>query len=115
MVDRDVELLSAVAEVFIECRLEQIDWLDRALRANDLVDAHHAAHQLRGSLMSVGARQAATIAHELERAARADRLAGREAQLSELRDRLERIADELVALVATAAVAARVEHCRVPA
>lgn len=102
LVEQDVELLGAVAEAYFECRYEQLDALREAVGANSQVQAHQAAHRLRGSLKSLCARRGAELAGELEQAALDDRLMGMEGQLQELAWCMDRIAEELLALTSTA-------------
>lgn len=96
----DLDILAAVAEVFVECRHDQLLALEWAVQAGNAPAIATAAHTLSGSLRNLCASPAAALAAGIEEAAREGRGRGHDARVAELGPRLRAIEAELLALVA---------------
>jgi PAS domain S-box-containing protein len=95
LVQGDDAVLREVLELFVEQTPALVDDISRSLDARDWSAAERGAHRLKGSLLTLGASDAAAIASRLEIAARETPSPeiGREWEL--LRVQLDRISQEL--------------------
>jgi HPt (histidine-containing phosphotransfer) domain-containing protein len=91
------DLLGDVVREFLKQARTLVDGIAAALDAANAHDAERAAHRLKGSSLSVGARRLAAVCDAVERAARAGNLAaareaagGLEAGFASTRTALER-------------------------
>jgi HPt (histidine-containing phosphotransfer) domain-containing protein len=87
----DRELLGELATLFLTECPRQLAGIRAALEGNDCRKLHFAAHTLKGSVATFGARAAEQSAHRLEALGRSDQMAGAEELLAEL----ERALDQL--------------------
>ena len=91
VVDGDVDLLEAVAEVSLAEYPEHIAALKEALARQDAPGVEAAAHRLKGVLGNLGGLTARDAAQRLETMAEEGRLAGGEIALAELEAEIERV------------------------
>ena len=88
-VDGDVELLKVVIETFFEESEEQMHQIEAGIRQGDAEALKRAAHTLKASLLSVGARRASASAFKLERMGLSTDLANSNAEYADLRQQME--------------------------
>jgi two-component system, sensor histidine kinase and response regulator len=84
----DESLLNEMVAMFLADSPKLVGRLEQALRDRDGRSVELAAHNLRGQLQYLGARDVAEAAEELEAAGRAGKFEGSEVSLDELRRRL---------------------------
>jgi PAS domain S-box-containing protein len=75
-VDGDAELLAEVVRIFREEARRTMTEIDRAIRDGEATSLDRAAHRLKGSLATFGARTAAALARQLETMGRSGDLHG---------------------------------------
>jgi len=92
VVDGDVELLRAVAEMSLEECPEQIESLSQALARQDAPGVEAAAHRLKGVLGNVGGLAARDVAQRLETMGEEGKLDGGADVLEELETEMKRVA-----------------------
>jgi CheY-like chemotaxis protein len=98
----DIELLREIAGLFLNEAPVLLDGIRRALSAQDAPALERAAHSLKGSVGTFGARAAQAAAGELEARGRAGNLAGAEAIFARLAREVARFERALAALTETA-------------
>lgn len=97
----DDDLLREVVTDYKEQRAAASARIRSALAAGDLVAVAEHTHQLKGSLLTLGAQQAASAASTLESAARKSDVAASAAALPPFEAALDALAPELDRLVGT--------------
>jgi HPt (histidine-containing phosphotransfer) domain-containing protein len=96
----DRELLGEMARLFRRQSAELLGEIRAAVAAGDAVRLGRAAHTLKGSLATFGARAAADAAQRLEAVARGGSCAGAEAACGELEQALARVVPAVADLAA---------------
>ena len=94
----DEELLREIAQVYLGEYPEAVEEIRQAVEAGDAERLHRAAHALKGSLGTLGAEAAQSLALELETMGRYGRLHGAEQAVRGLREALSAFHLELAAL-----------------
>jgi HPt (histidine-containing phosphotransfer) domain-containing protein len=97
-VNGDRELLREVAGLFLSDYPRTLAALRRAVRENDAVRTHAAAHALKGAIAIFGARAAVEAALALQQMGESGRLAGAGPALDLLESRLATLRTELATL-----------------
>ena len=100
-VEGDRELLTELVEIFQSELPARMAEIARSVAEQDAAGLQRAAHTLRGSIASFGARFAAQAALALEMAGRTADLTSTDTQLRELQHEVGRLADALRDMVAT--------------
>jgi two-component system sensor histidine kinase/response regulator len=95
-VEGDRELLAELAQIFREESPRMVEELHRCVTEGDAKGLQHAAHTLRGSVSSFGARAAADTALALETMGRSGSTSGADLQLATLERYLAQLADGLL-------------------
>jgi CheY-like chemotaxis protein len=98
-VEGDHELLAEVVQIFDEESPRMLAEIGRAVESGDAPALQRAAHALRGSVISLGARPAAQVALALETMARQGRLAGARPAYVELQQAVDRLSEALRSFV----------------
>jgi len=70
----DPELIKAVADVFYQDLIEQIDELRASIKDNNVAEAAAIAHKIKGASANVGGVALSTLALEIELAGKADKM-----------------------------------------
>ena len=99
----DIALLRCVVDAYQESRQAQLSAVQAAIAAAEPAALFHAAHQVRGCMLSLCAGPAADLAGDLEAAGRSGRTEGLDDQLEELARRMDAVEIELSALISAAA------------
>jgi two-component system sensor histidine kinase/response regulator len=99
-VEGDRQLLAELVSIFMAESPTRLAEIRRCLSAGDVKGLEHAAHTLRGSLGSLGARAAAKAALALEIKGRDGALDGAAAELAELEREMGRLETDLARLCA---------------
>ncbi|MGH9383699.1 MAG: response regulator, partial [Vicinamibacterales bacterium] len=102
-VEGDRTLLAELVAIFLAESPTRLAEIRRCLTEGDAKGLEHAAHTLRGSLGSLGAREAAQAALALEIKGRAVALAGADAELAELEHEMGRLEGDLSRLCSSQA------------
>jgi HPt (histidine-containing phosphotransfer) domain-containing protein len=95
-------LLGELAAIFLEEYPQRMAEIAESLGRDDAPGLHHAAHQLRGSLLCLGAAAAGEPARELEAGARAGDLAAATHAYADLETALHRLTPALSRLARAA-------------
>lgn len=91
----DDALLGEIIKDYREQRIEITAQIRTSLASGDTASAAEHAHQIKGSLLALGAQAAANAASELERAARSSDIEGARAAMSQFEAQLDTLAPEL--------------------
>ncbi len=102
-VGNDIALLGCVVDAYRESRQAQLDAVAAAVAAAEPAALFHAAHQVRGCMLSLCAPQAAALAGELEAAGRGGRTEGLDEQVQALARQMDAVETELSVLMSAAA------------
>ncbi|HEX9644753.1 MAG TPA: Hpt domain-containing protein [Acidimicrobiia bacterium] len=94
------ELFTEIVGMLLDELPDLVDQLHADAAAGDLVALSKTAHRLKGNFGVVAAEQAYAAARDLEYAGREEDVAGAELCLVELEAAIERVVDELRALIA---------------
>jgi CheY-like chemotaxis protein len=97
-VEGDRTLLAELISIFLAESPTRLAEIRRCLKSGDAKALEHAAHTLRGSVGSLGARAAARAALALEIKGRDGDLAGAEVELAELEREMGRLESDLARL-----------------
>jgi HPt (histidine-containing phosphotransfer) domain-containing protein len=98
--ETDTELLREIIEDFRQQRLELVAKMQASCDGGDLAAVAEAAHQLKGSLLILGAQIAANAANELEEHGRCGETEAAPAALQRLRQALNQLDPALDDLLA---------------
>ncbi len=96
--DGDIELLSEVAQDFLDTCEEAYAAVTRAAEAKNAAELQHAAHSLKGAVRNFGAEEAQAAAYRLEMMGRLNEFDGSEAALVSLRLTLDDLVPEMARL-----------------
>lgn len=102
-VGHDRVLLHSIVDAYRQTWAEQLDAVRSAVAADDPAALFHAAHQVRGCLLTLCAGPAVARAEALEASGRSGRARGLEAQVEDLARCMETVERELSALSEEAA------------
>jgi HPt (histidine-containing phosphotransfer) domain-containing protein len=91
----DDALLREIIEDYREQRIEISAQIHQSLARGDLIAAAEHAHQIKGSLLTLGAQAAAAAASELESVARQGNAEGARAAMDRFEHELDTLAPEL--------------------
>jgi PAS domain S-box-containing protein len=94
-IEGDADLFRELQDMFLEDSPQQVDEIASALERKDLEEVRKWAHTLKGSLGYLGATQASSLAHRLERLAADGSLADCRVAFRTLQAALDRLAAEM--------------------
>jgi len=98
----DRRLLRDLVELFLQDESRMYAELEAAVRGGRAGDVSRCAHALKGTVAVLGSIRARDLAHELEACGRDDSVDAAGLRLPSLRGELDRLAEELRALVGSA-------------
>lgn len=98
-VNRDIELLRDLVNLFEEQCPVLLDGIQSAIRSSSYADLQKLSHKLKGSLLQFSAQQAAPIASALEEMAKSRKLEGAEQALNRLTAEIGRLLPALQGMI----------------